>query len=159
MKTQVDFESQPHLPFIHPAANSTCCVRRVSFFCPVPPSLMLSANSQQACQAGRQCHHSAASSSARLNTGSKVRTAAGSGRCTLPDTCNYTLAENKLHRTHTHFLILNTPSPFDSLTLSNTAGFLQPSCGSGPELICMRPSWYFDGDLLAKPSQISLTLL
>lgn len=52
--------------------------------------------------AGRQCHHSAASSSAWLNTGAKVQTAAGSGEVrTHRHICSNTLWEkNKLHHTY-----------------------------------------------------------
>lgn len=88
---------------MHPAPCPTCCVRRASFFCPVPPP---SSNARPpfaaSVPAGRQCHHSAASSSARLNTGAKVQTAVGSGRRALADTCNNTLWKKKNKQTTSH---------------------------------------------------------
>lgn len=52
--------------------------------------------------AGRQCHHSAASSSARLNTGPKVQTAARAGRCVLSITHVCKKKKKKNYITHTH---------------------------------------------------------
>lgn len=103
---------------MHPAACPTCCMRRVSFFCPVAPPQFTPPQPAPhlapiiaSVPVGRQCHHSAASSSARLNTGPKVQTAARAGRCALTDTCKNTHAKRKKERgkktdyiTHTHLL-------------------------------------------------------
>lgn len=50
VKGWVYYKLQPHPPPMHPLACPTCCVRRVSFFCPVPPPCMLVPHSQRACQ-------------------------------------------------------------------------------------------------------------
>lgn len=82
---------------------------------------------------GRQCHHSAASSSARLNTGPKVQTAARAGRCALTDTCKNTHAKRKKRKkktdyiTHTHLLPFCTKSLCFTHLLSHI--HRQISCG------------------------------
>lgn len=135
---------------MHPAACPTCCMRRVSFFCPVAPPQFTPpqpaphlAPITASVPVGRQCHHSAASSSARLNTGPKVQTAARAGRCALTDTCKNTHAKGKKKKekkkqttSHIHTCsLLHKISPFHSLTLAHTqTNLLRQSCGSGPEI-------------------------
>lgn len=76
--------------------------------------------------AGRQCHHSAASSSAQLNTVAKVQTAARSGKCTLTHTRTTHLENNTiLVQTHTHLLLFYTKS----LRFTYSRTHSQISCG------------------------------
>lgn len=159
---------------MHPAACPTCCMRRVSFFCPVAPPQFTPPQPAPhlapiiaSVPVGRQCHHSAASSSARLNTGPKVQTAARAGRCALTDTCKNTHAKRKKRKrkktdyiTHTHLL------PFAqnlSVSLAYSCTYTDKSPAAklwqrARDLICMGQSWYLDGGSLGRPTQISLTL-
>lgn len=121
---------------MHPAACPTCCMRRVSFFCPVAPPQFTPPQPAPhlapiiaSVPVGRQCHHSAASSSARLNTGPKVQTAARAGRCALTDTCKNTHAKRKKktdYIAHTHSL------PF----AQNLSVSLAYSCTYTDEISC-----------------------
>lgn len=112
--------------------------------------------------AGRQCHHSAASSSARLNTGAKVQTAAGSREGSHLQThavAHFSfLGEDGGGETTSH---VRVPSPFYTKSHSNHRG-AQKSPAAKPwqrarALISMRQGWYLDGGLLGRPRQISLT--
>lgn len=67
--------------------------------------------------AGRQCHHSAASSSARLNTGAKVHTAAALGEVhTHTHMQEYALGRKKINKNHK----LHRMHMFPSLTLAHS---------------------------------------
>lgn len=84
--------------------------------------------------AGRQCHHSAASSSARLNTGAKVQTAAGLGEVHAHTRMQeYTLGRRKKPQasSHVHGYLFNTKSRRITLTHRNLS---QQSRSKGPAL-------------------------
>lgn len=105
--------------------------------------------------AGRQYHHSAASSSARLNTGAKVHTAAGPGEghtrahtpaqgCTLG-------RKRKQATSHTSFLSLNCPISLSLTHRSLARHWASVVVGTGQ-------SWCRHGGSLGGATQTSLTL-
>lgn len=116
---------------------------------PRPSSLNAHATLTRSVPAGRQCHHSAASSSARLNTGAKVQTAAGLGEVhTHTRMQEYTLGRRKKkknHRLHRMYM-LTSLTLNHSVSLSHTetsrskaAAKDQRSRGHRAELV---PRWW-----------------
>lgn len=91
--------------------------------------------------------------------GLKCRRQRDAGRCALADTCNNTLGKKTNYITHTHF----PPSLFYTKSLCfNSHTHTDKSPAAKPwqwarTLICMGQSWYLDGGLLGRPTQISLT--
>lgn len=66
------------------AACPTCCLNAIHHpITAYTPPPHLHQTFMAMLPVGRQCHHSAASSSARLNTGPEVQTAARAGRCAI----------------------------------------------------------------------------
>lgn len=98
---------------------------------PRPSSLNAHPTITGSVPAGRQCHHSAASSSARLNTGAKVQTAAGLGEVhTHTRMQEYTLGRRKKkHRLQRMYM-------FTSLTLNHSVSLshTETSRSKGPAL-------------------------
>lgn len=134
-----------------PAACPTCCVRKVSFLLLpkhyLPPTSIHQKCSERRCQGGRQCHHSAASSSAWLSTGPKVQAAARVGRCAITKPQNYMCP------------LSHKISPFHRLTLTRAQTNLlrQSMWRQARAFIWMGKSWYLDADLLGRKVEISLT--
>lgn len=94
---------------------------------------------------GRQCHHSAASSSARLNTGAKVQTAAGLGEVCAHTHIHFGKRGEKKHAmSHVHVSLFNTKSLHFTLahtesSCSKTVAMGQRSHWHGAELV---PWWW-----------------